>query len=201
MAPAAAPLFSRGLRYFSSSEKTKALVKRGRKELQPRSRCALLSATGFKVAHACARWYVSSGIAAPVCLGRHFCRIPVLCPWADSRTRSTDRGENSWSQYTNKGGWLSAADLDVASPKPSVDLFPFCAEPASAPRRGWGYGTVFTEQAEPCFPDCSEHAEFRRRKKICLSQPREDTPHENGQPPAVCACSVPGFPVLFLEHP
>lgn len=93
VAPAAAPLFSREALVISLQvKKTKALVKRGRKELQPPSRCALLSATGIKVAHACARWYVSSGIAAPVCLGRHFCRIPVLCPWG----RLQDTFHRSW---------------------------------------------------------------------------------------------------------
>lgn len=72
----------------------------------------------------------AQGLVAPVCAGRNFHRIPVPCPWADLGMRSTNGGENSWSQHTNKGSQVSAADLG----QPGVDLSPFCAEPAAGPR-------------------------------------------------------------------
>lgn len=118
---------------------------------------------------------------APVCPGRHFRRIPVPCPWADSGTRSTNCGENSWSQHTNKGDRVSAADLGW----PGIDLSPCCAELAPAP---WAVGMGL------CFMGSLEHIRVRaRRETICPSQPREEDPCENEQPPVVTCLLCAGL--------
>lgn len=79
-------------------------------------------------------------------------------------------GENSWSRHTNMGDWLSAADRDVASPKPSVIFLHFVWSQLQP--QGSGHGTVFTERAEPRFLGSSEHAKVKRRQKISAQRGR-----------------------------
>lgn len=194
-APAAAPLFPEAFIVSLQVKKNKGLVKRGHKVLQPRSSCALLRAPGIKVAHAQARRSVLRDCCTCVSC-KEFPQNTCLVSMGRLSDTVHNCGENGWSQYTNKGGQLSAAGLDVAS---------------SSPRSG-GHVTRFPEQAEPCFLGGSKHAKFRRRREKILpfsARRRETLGKMNGHQ-WLQACSVPGsvartsrplFPVLFVVHP
>lgn len=103
----------------------------------------------------------AQGLVAPVCPGRHFRRIPVPCPWADSETRSTNCGENSWSRHSDKGDRVSTVDLD--RPAQSHMLIPLhfmrCPPPPSPSPQGYGYGTVLCGRLR--------YIMVRRGREIC----------------------------------